>query len=86
MNDEQLKALFKSIKYEAPSELEIARWRRIVRREITDRSSGEWLRLVAACLIGILVGATTFKKEHTEFAANNIPTDATIERVYVNLQ
>jgi hypothetical protein len=85
MNDDDLKKLFKSAKYQQPSPLEMARWKKVVRSEVLNRTPGEWTRLAVACLVGVLIGAAAFKspvsKEHEE----NFSDDATIERVYVNL-
>ena len=84
MNDQEFKNLFKSMKHGEPSEIEIARWKKVVREAIRSRSPGEWTRLAVACLVGVVIGATVFhgKNEKTE----NMTDDATIERVYINLQ
>jgi hypothetical protein len=83
MNDNEFKKLFKSQTYEQPSELHVARWKKIVRREL-DRTPSEWARLAVACAIGVVIGASAFgvKKEKIEY----VDDDATIERVHVNLE
>lgn len=86
MNDQELKELFKSMKYNEPTPLEIARWKRVVRNTINSRSPGEWTRLAVACLVGVLIGATLFRGSEPKFEAKkNLDEDATIESVYVNL-
>ncbi len=84
MNDQDLKKLFKSMKHEEPSKHELSRWKKVVRREL-DRTPGEWARLAAACLVGILIGATAFTggKYSSEEKVNE---NATIERVHINLE
>lgn len=84
MNDQDLKNLFKSMKHGEPSEMEVARWKKVVRETLRSRSPGEWTRLAVACLIGIVIGATAFPKKNKE--SENFTDDATIERVYINLQ
>jgi hypothetical protein len=85
MNDEHLKKLFREMKYGEPSEIEVARWKRVVRRELLDRSPSEWLRLAVACVIGIVIGAAIFRSGPRSEQKND-DRDSTIERVYVNIQ
>jgi len=84
MKDQDLKNLFKSMKHGEPSEIEVARWKKIVRETVRSRSPEEWTRLAVACLLGVLIGATAFRAKPTP--PENFTEDATIERVYVNLQ
>lgn len=86
MNDQELKNLFKSMKYETPTQIEVARWKKIVRQELLNKTPNEWARLAVACLVGILIGATAFKNKNEQTESENLSNDATIERVYVNLQ
>lgn len=83
MNDNDFKKLFKSQNYEQPSPLEMARWKKIVRREL-DRTPSEWARLAVACAIGVVIGASAFgaREKKIEY----VDDDATIERVHVNLE
>jgi hypothetical protein len=87
MNDNELKELFKSQDYGTPKAIEIARWKKIVRREL-DRTPAEWMRLAVACAIGVVIGATAFKSGETnhEIVTKKFDDDATIERVHVNLE
>jgi hypothetical protein len=82
MNDQDFKKLFKETKFEQPTELHISRWKKVVRREL-DRTPGEWARLAAACLIGIVIGASAFKGG-SQGSEENLVEDATIERVHIN--
>ncbi len=86
MNDQELKNMFKSMKHGEPSEIQIARWKKIVRQQLVDRSPWEWTRLAVACLVGVVIGATAFNSGKNKTASENISEDATIERVYVNLE
>lgn len=82
MNDQDLKKIFKEMKHGEPSKLEVNRWKRAIRKEL-DRTPGEWLRLAAACVIGIVIGAAAFNRGPTE---EKVDDTATIERVYVNIE
>ena len=83
MNDDDFKKLFKAQNYEQPSALQVARWKKVVRREL-DRTPSEWARLAVACAIGVVIGASAFgaREEKIEY----VDDDATIERVHVNLE
>ncbi|MEK7356171.1 MAG: hypothetical protein AAB250_06955 [Bdellovibrionota bacterium] len=88
MNDDELKKLFKSQDYGRPPEIEMARWKKIVAREL-DRTPSEWMRLAVACAIGVVIGATAFKSGEKHETARNYDSDesvATVERVHVNLE
>lgn len=85
MNDQDFKNLFKSMKYAEPTELEQARWKKIVRRELLERTPSEWARIAVACLIGFVLGAAIFKTPENSIQVENSNVDATIERVYINL-
>lgn len=85
MKDQDLKNMFKSMKHGEPSEIEIARWKKVLRREIKDRTPSEWARLAVACLIGVVIGATAFKGTAPKSNSENFSDDATIEMVHVNL-
>lgn len=84
MTDQELKNLFKSMKYGEPTEIEVARWKKVSRQIINSQTPGEWARLAVACLLGIVIGATAFKE--TNKKNENMNEDATIERIYVNTQ
>jgi RNA polymerase sigma-70 factor (ECF subfamily) len=86
MNDQELKNLFKQMNHGAPSELQVATWKRRLRQEFKNKTPGEWTRLAVACLIGIMIGATAFQHGKNDAAEKNNAEDATIERIYVNLQ
>lgn len=84
MNDQDLRDLFKNMKHGEPTPLEIARWKKTVRAYL-PKNRGEWTRLIAACLIGVVIGAAAFRgKNHSADQENNAD-DATIERIYINL-
>lgn len=85
MNDNDLKKLFREMKHGEPSEIEVARWKRVVRRELLERTPSEWMRLSVACLLGFLIGAACFKSGSAHVEQND-DRDATIERVYVNIR
>ncbi len=85
MKDQELKNMFKSMKHEGPSEVEVARWKRVVRQKLKSRTPNEWARLAAACLIGVVIGATAFKGSPHKPEIENFSDDATIEMVHVNL-
>lgn len=85
MNDQELKNLFKSMKYGESSEIEVARWKKVVLQQLNDRRPKEWMRLAAACLIGVVIGATAFNGQKNERNTETIADDATIEQIHVNL-
>lgn len=84
MNDQDFKNLFKSMQHGEPSTIQIEHWKNVVQAIVRNRSRGEWTRLVAACLIGVIIGATAFRGHEQE--AKNLNEDATIEQVHINLQ
>lgn len=86
MKDQELKNMFKSMKHGEPSEIEVARWKRVIQQELRNRTSSEWARLAAACLIGVIIGATVFKNGPQKSDAENSSYNATIEMIHVNLE
>lgn len=86
--DAQLSKAMKSRKFKEPTDFEIQSWKRTLRSRGALPSRQEWLRLAAASLIGFLIGGLIFssKNSTSEFQVAGIQAnDATIERVYVNL-
>ncbi|MES2963943.1 MAG: hypothetical protein V4760_08635 [Bdellovibrionota bacterium] len=83
MKDDDFKKLFQSQAYGQPTEIEVARWKKIVRREL-DRTPSEWARLAVACAIGVVIGASAFGAREEKI--DHADDDATIERVHVNLE
>lgn len=95
--DDELDALLKPLKNLSPNDLQTQKWQLAVRRELrgsaklvkTTRSRFA-LQLVAAMLVGCVIGALTFKEfqrtsEWSELTAQFSGDGATFEHSHVNL-
>ncbi|MES3039212.1 MAG: hypothetical protein V4736_14995 [Bdellovibrionota bacterium] len=96
-NDDDFKNLLKPLKDIKPSEAEMSKWQNSVmvraRTGIVAQaggSRGKWAaQLVAAMLVGVLIGAALFKNTNpemkSELFAQISSGDATFERSHANL-
>jgi len=81
--DEALDELLAGIKTSPVSELEQARWRLAVEKELRARPSraiARWLQVAAALAVGFLLGAATMRFHAPPQVASS--DDATIQYVY----
>ncbi len=86
--EQKLAETMKARKLAEPTNFEIQKWKREVRNSWYEMNSSEWLRLAVACLVGIVIGGLFFSPFGPKIPSDAIETaksDATIERVYVNL-
>lgn len=92
MKDKDLDILLAEYRNKQPSDVQMQKWKRAVRRElgVTTASPKKqiWMQLVAASIVGFLVGALVFKTTKTEDPfqklAQNDNDNATVEYVYTN--
>lgn len=78
----ELDNLLKSLRKEQASAKDIAQWKLAV-AQIGRRETSRWIELVAAVLVGVLIGSTMFHKQSSE---ENFAKDATIERVITKIE
>lgn len=90
MKDNDLDLLLSEYRSQKPSELQVQKWKSAVRREIASQKNSNknlWMQLVAATLVGFIVGALAFKTSKQEdiifqnFAQND-ENNATLEYVF----
>lgn len=89
MNDKDLDLLLAEYRNTQPTSMQVQKWKRAVRQELNAVKPSKkqiWMRLVAASVVGFIVGAIVFGRNKTESAfqqlAKNEADDATIEYVY----
>lgn len=78
----ELDDLLKTLRAEKPRAQEIARWKLAV-ANIRQRKASRWVELVAAMLVGVLIGSTVFNKPADE---ENLSDHATYERVITKIE
>lgn len=78
----ELDDLLKSLRAERPRPMEIARWKSAVIR-IHGHKAGRWVELIAAMMVGVLIGSTVFNKPSDE---QKLSDDATYERVVTKIE
>lgn len=90
MKDQDLDLLLAEYRSQRPSEIQIQKWKQTVRQErivMAAPKKSVRLQLVAATVVGFIVGALVFKTNKTEDlfqkAAELDGGDATIEYVYI---
>lgn len=78
----ELDDLLKSLREEQPRPADIARWK-LALRQMHQRQPSRWVELVAAMLVGVVIGGTLFHKEANDEISND---HATIERVITKIE
>lgn len=93
MKDEELDRLLAEYRGSRPTGPQMARWKRAVRAELGPGEKGPsgmpWLRLVAASLIGFLIGGLVFGFGLTRANENSrlvASADETFEFVYLKTE
>lgn len=84
MNDDELYKLKKYLEMQ-PTDLDIKRWQKVLRRKQDQRQRPAWQTIVASVLIGFVLGAASFHgptKTPPEIK-EKIIDDATFEHVYI---
>lgn len=74
--------LLKSLRSEQPRPSDIARWKAAVRR-FHQHPSTRWLELVAATLVGVLIGGATFRTSPND---EIVGANATVEHVVTKIE
>lgn len=92
MKDTDLDILLSEYRKEMPTDFQMKKWKRAVRSELNIKKVSMktfWLQLVAASVVGFLIGAIVFKSSHQDrlfqnFAQND-SDNATIEYVFTKI-
>lgn len=89
MKDQDLDILLGEYQNQKPTDLQMQKWKQIVRQELHLKKSPKkqlWVQLVAASIVGFIVGALVFKTSKSEdpfqHLAKNDGDNATIEYVF----
>jgi hypothetical protein len=96
MKDKDLDILLSEYRNKIPSDFQIQKWKTAVRSELSRdtqqaipneiKRSRVWIQVIAASLVGFLVGAMVFSPKGHEGTTTRFPQnesgDATIEYVY----
>ncbi len=89
MKDKDLDVLLSEIRSQAPTDLQKQKWKNAVRNELLASRKPKrilWMQLVAASVIGFLVGAVVFKNKKQEASFQNLAQfdgdSATVEYVF----
>lgn len=78
----ELDDLLKSLRAERPRLADVARWKSAV-AGIRSRKASRWVELVAAVLVGVLIGSTVFNRTPEE---ESVVNHATFERVITKIE
>ena len=78
----ELDNLLKTLRAEEPRPKDINRWKRAIQMLSYSRQS-RWIELVAAMLVGIIIGGTLFKQKPVE---ENLSENATTEPIVTGKQ
>lgn len=85
MKDQELEQFLKQLRQEAPSAQVVQGWQKAVKRELKAGSSWQkFSQIVAAAIIGFIIGAALFNEEKPA-EENFVEQDATYERVVTKL-
>ena len=87
-NDNDLNKIKNAIEGDAPSDMDIHRWKVALRQRHSQTSQTKfspWMQWVAAAAVGFIIGAVTFHKSNHQDQENFLTSDATVERVYTKL-
>lgn len=89
MKDQDLDILLAEYRNQKPTDLQMQKWKQTVRQELRQRKAPRkqlWMQLVAASVVGFLIGALVFKSSKSEdpfqHLAKNDSDNATIEYVF----